>query len=436
MATNLKTYVVDLDNTLCDTKTENGKPDYIGALPFTDRIKKVNELYDQGHRIIIETARGNTSKKNWYEQTYHQLISFGLKFHELRTGVKFIADAYIDDKAIHCDDFFNDSKEEQLKKESGGKTNVVLVNRVFKEATNERMSKLVDEYNFISSIPEKFKKYFPKIIFYGTEGNKAFYEMEHYNLPTLRRLMLSNQITRKEVLYWVDKITNVSLEFYSYEKLDFPKDFFDKMHFNRLFSRLDECAEKSDWFKEKLSQDTVIVNNKEYKNIHILAEKFKNNKFLETVMPEFVGRWSHSDLHFSNVLIDRNNDTFIMIDPRGYDYCDYYYDFGKLWHSVNGKYEMIASRQFVCTDDSYSLASNSMFGLCEGLKDGIFDILVKYSNESPEAVLKKTEWNEVIHFCSLIPFLFDFDGKDERSKVAYFTSLKLINDFCKKYAID
>ncbi len=101
-------YVFDLDNTLCDTKKNNeGNWDYLGAKPFIDRVEMVNNLFLEGHYIIIETARGCVSKKNWYEQTYNQLVSFGLKFHELRTGVKFNADYFIDDKAINSEDFFN-----------------------------------------------------------------------------------------------------------------------------------------------------------------------------------------------------------------------------------------------------------------------------------------------------------------------------------------
>jgi hypothetical protein len=101
-------YVFDLDNTLCDTKKkENGDWDYLGAKPFADRINKVNELYLKGNYIIIETARGCVSKKNWYEKTYNQLVSFGLKFNELRTGVKFNADFFIDDKSINSEIFFN-----------------------------------------------------------------------------------------------------------------------------------------------------------------------------------------------------------------------------------------------------------------------------------------------------------------------------------------
>ena len=103
-------YVFDLDNTLCDTKKkEDGNWDYLGAKPLLERIEMVNKLYDEGNRIIVETARGCVSRKNWYEQTFNQLISFGLRFHELRAGVKFNADFFIDDKAINSEDFFNGS---------------------------------------------------------------------------------------------------------------------------------------------------------------------------------------------------------------------------------------------------------------------------------------------------------------------------------------
>lgn len=102
-----KIYCIDLDQTLCETKqNSDGSWNYIQARPFNERIEKVNNLFDEGHHIIIETSRGFWTKRNWYMETYNQLISWGLKFHELRTGVKFAADYYIDDKGINSEDFF------------------------------------------------------------------------------------------------------------------------------------------------------------------------------------------------------------------------------------------------------------------------------------------------------------------------------------------
>ena len=106
-------YCFDLDGTLCtlevDGMTEGKQKDvmqYNNSVPLQDRINFVNELYDEGHYIIIETARGTVSLYDWHEETEDQLIRWGLKYHELRTGVKIAADIYIDDKGKNADDFF------------------------------------------------------------------------------------------------------------------------------------------------------------------------------------------------------------------------------------------------------------------------------------------------------------------------------------------
>lgn len=95
-------YIFDLDGTLC-YKHEKG---VAFALPIPERIKKVNELYDKGHVIIIETARGSLTGINWLEATKKQLKEWGLKYHVLRTGVKFYGEYYIDDNALNSEDFF------------------------------------------------------------------------------------------------------------------------------------------------------------------------------------------------------------------------------------------------------------------------------------------------------------------------------------------
>ena len=97
-------YCFDLDGTLCSQQDL----DYENALPFIKRVKHVNDLYDDGHTIIIDTARGSgaTKGKDWTEITEKQLEAWGVKYHDLRAGVKFSADVYIDDKADNADNYF------------------------------------------------------------------------------------------------------------------------------------------------------------------------------------------------------------------------------------------------------------------------------------------------------------------------------------------
>ena len=46
---------VDIDETICRSPEDR---DYAKAVPITDYIHKVNELYDAGNTIVCWTARG------------------------------------------------------------------------------------------------------------------------------------------------------------------------------------------------------------------------------------------------------------------------------------------------------------------------------------------------------------------------------------------
>lgn len=95
-------YCFDLDGTLCS----NSYPDYSKARPIPERIELVNLLYEHGHHITIETARGSVTGADWQEVTERQLLEWGVKYHRLRVGIKMDADFYIDDKGINATEFF------------------------------------------------------------------------------------------------------------------------------------------------------------------------------------------------------------------------------------------------------------------------------------------------------------------------------------------
>lgn len=96
------TYCFDLDGTLCTNTNGN----YQSANPFLDRISVVNNLFESGNYIIINTARGSKTGIDWYSFTEDQIRLWGIKFHELHVGKKIDADFFIDDKAISDIDFF------------------------------------------------------------------------------------------------------------------------------------------------------------------------------------------------------------------------------------------------------------------------------------------------------------------------------------------
>lgn len=104
---------VDIDKTITsgDYSTE-----YQNASPNYTNINKVNELYNNGHTIIMWTARGTLSNISWFNITMEQLNRWNVKFHELRMG-KPAYDALIDDKVFNSihdwdNDMITNSKTE------------------------------------------------------------------------------------------------------------------------------------------------------------------------------------------------------------------------------------------------------------------------------------------------------------------------------------
>jgi len=96
-----KTYCFDIDGTICS----NTDGAYENAKPFTERIVKLNELFEQGHKIVLFTARGSTTGIDWSVLTADQMKGWGVKYHELLLGKPY-ADVYVDDKAVNDKDWF------------------------------------------------------------------------------------------------------------------------------------------------------------------------------------------------------------------------------------------------------------------------------------------------------------------------------------------
>jgi hypothetical protein len=90
-----KNIYVDIDETICFYEGERNYPD---AKPNLNNIKKINNLYNEGHSITYWTARGSVTKIDWYKTTKNQLKIWGCKYHNLSVGEKPPYDLLICDK--------------------------------------------------------------------------------------------------------------------------------------------------------------------------------------------------------------------------------------------------------------------------------------------------------------------------------------------------
>lgn len=110
-------FCFDIDGTL----TEPHDNDPWNAVPRMNRIEKINELYDDGCTIYLQTARGYISSAKKYpddpqaqqrnadylcrSRTEEQLEEWGVKYHSLYFG-KPRASTYIDDRGWNDSEFF------------------------------------------------------------------------------------------------------------------------------------------------------------------------------------------------------------------------------------------------------------------------------------------------------------------------------------------
>lgn len=102
MAAGGQTFVFDIDGVIARIQPEL---DYAKSEPNEKMVEIINRLYDMGNKIVLFTARGYVTGKDWSEVTRDQMQRWGLKYHELKFG-KPNADYYVDDKMLGLEELF------------------------------------------------------------------------------------------------------------------------------------------------------------------------------------------------------------------------------------------------------------------------------------------------------------------------------------------
>lgn len=80
--------------------------DYALSDPNEPMIQIINKLYDYGNHIVLFTARGYVTGKDWSQVTKGQMQRWGVKYHELKFG-KPNADYYVDDKMLSLERLYD-----------------------------------------------------------------------------------------------------------------------------------------------------------------------------------------------------------------------------------------------------------------------------------------------------------------------------------------
>lgn len=316
-------FCFDLDNTIVTYPVVPG--DYATVRPIHSVIDYINFLYNNGHTIIVYTARrmkthsGNAvmAEKEIGDLTRKTLLDFGVKYHELHFGKPY-ADFYVDDLSITP---FVDMEK------ATGFYNIHAKPRSFNtvemhdSCVIKTSDKIDGERYYYENIPTKVSDLFPRLL---SSTSKSITVSKINGVPlsflnancSMSPSILRNVFSTLDRLHTIDQKCDVELDIYSnycekLEKRVCGYDFSSYKNFTEKYTRI--FALLREYEKQKIARIGVI----------------------------------HGDPVFTNILIDRNDDLK-MIDMRGLVgnkltiYGDIFYDYAKIYQSIIG-YDAILS---------------------------------------------------------------------------------------------
>ena len=163
---------------------------------------------------------------------------------------------------------------------------------------------------------------------------------------------------------------------------------------------------KSDGRFRSFFDRPITVNGNKYKSLDDITER------LREIIPEYlynVDEFSiiHGDLCFSNILVDSNLSFIKVVDPRGkfgaFDiYGDPKYELGKLFHSVDGKYDYIIKDLFEVIYEPKN--AEITYTISERKMDfNLYEVFIEAFKNEIGNDLKKIELIEALLFLSMIP---------------------------------
>jgi capsule biosynthesis phosphatase len=326
----------DLDNTLVTYPTIIN--DYSSVKPIHKNIQLLNDLKNDGHEIIIYTARrmethkGNVGKviKDIAQTTINTLDKFDIYYDELIFG-KPIADIYIDDRAInpyinnlsYFGLFYRNDEFVPNKIENNKYNHITKVdNCIIKSGPYDIIR---GELFYYQNIPPQFQKYFSKLIDFNKIDNNLELKIEYISGIPLFYLYKNKLLTQTNI----DNLFEILKEFHSYKV---PSIFTNSIT------------------EENIKNNYILKlkNRFNYKDYNFSdADKVFREILsgLEDNYSPVIASMIHGDFWFSNIILTYD-DNYKFIDMKGHvDNVltingDTYYDYGKLYQSILG-YDLI-----------------------------------------------------------------------------------------------
>jgi capsule biosynthesis phosphatase len=343
----------DLDNTLVTNPTVAG--DYSTVKPIIKNIQLLNNLKNDGHEIIIYTARrmathkGNIGKviKDIASITINTLEKFYICYDELIFG-KPIADIYIDDKALnpyinnisHFGLFYKNEEFIPNKIENNKYNQITKIdNHIIKTGPYEIIK---GELFYYQNIPSDFKKYFSNLIDFNKNGDFLELKIDYIQGIPLFYLYKNKLFTTK----MIDDLFDILNNFHSYKSVNNTINISEENVKNNYLLKLKNRFNKNDYnFSDAEEVFQEIISGIECNYDPVICSMI------------------HGDFWFSNIILTYD-DNYKLIDMKGIvDNVmtlngDIYYDYGKLYQSILG-YDLILNGKEL--DNEYIILMKTYF---------------------------------------------------------------------------
>ena len=309
-------FCFDLDNTLVSFPQLGG--DYSTVKPIQKNINFLNFLHDQGHTIIIHSARRMKTHNGDVEKvkadiekvTLDTLAKFDVKYDEIYFG-KAYAHFYIDDLALKPSD--------DLEKETGfynvhPQTRVHNRIETYKDHIIKYSSNIEGEKHYYSHIPKNIKHLFPEFL----QSGDNYIKLNKVQGIPISFLNTNKTLTENIIINVLKSINTI------HNSAEADKN--TNIYHN---------------YNTKLRERLNSYDFSQYDNFESIKNTIIN--YLKTYEAEKRGTAGviHGDPVFTNILIDNNN-NLKFIDMRGRlgneltIFGDIFYDYAKVYQSIIG----------------------------------------------------------------------------------------------------
>jgi len=322
----IKRFCFDLDQTLVTSSRIKG--DYTTVEPIMNNIKMVQRLSEQGHYIIIHTARrmlthsANVGKiiADVGQITLETLRQFNIPYDELHFGKPY-ADFYIDDKAIDaCHDL-----EKAL-----GFYKTKIAPRSFHslhtdtiEVYRKSGEDLSGEISFYSNIPQSIHSLFPTLL--EADKDSKWFIMKKIPGLTASSMFVAELLQANQLKHILNDLKTIH-----------------------------HCASTTD---ENIYLNYGVKIQTRYENFVDIYQKLPNSEQMYIDLMKYFTNYEkqqcglsstviHGDPVFTNIIVSKHNRNY-FVDPRGKlgvkstTAGDQLYDYAKVYQSIIGYDEIL-----------------------------------------------------------------------------------------------